>query len=101
MVGEDVPLCLAGNKCDLDKRVDPAEVEAFAKEHGAGLFWTSALANKNVDVCFLYLARAAIAVDKERRKKRALESDKAPDRLFIVDDKLAGKKKPDDSECCV
>jgi len=104
MVAEDIPICLAGNKSDLERErtVDINEVEAYANSLHIKVFWTSALTNRNVDACFVYLARAAVARARELAKLnpggKAKEDD--GDRL-ILSDAPDRKKAANESECCI
>lgn len=59
MLGEDIALCIAGNKIDLekDRHVEASEAEAYAKTVGAKHFHTSAKLNKGVEEMFFELAK--------------------------------------------
>lgn len=58
--GEEVVICLIGNKLDLGREeemaVDKKEIENFAKAHNVKYFLTSAKDNINVKEAFIYLA---------------------------------------------
>ena len=72
MVEDRIPIALAGNKSDLqhDRVVSEEQAEAVARETGAALFWTSALANRNVDQVFVHLVRQALAREQDKLLKR-------------------------------
>jgi len=59
VVGSDIKITIAGNKCDMVKhrQVDEKEAEEFAQSVGATHMLTSAKANKNVDEAFLDLTK--------------------------------------------
>mmetsp|Transcript_7066 Transcript_7066/g.10393 ORF Transcript_7066/g.10393 Transcript_7066/m.10393 type:complete len:179 (+) Transcript_7066:144-680(+) len=63
VVGENIVICIAGNKCDKKKeiRVDRATAEAYAEKVGAVHFYTSAKANKNVTEAFLELTKRIVS----------------------------------------
>ncbi|XP_033104843.1 ras-related protein Rab-21-like [Anneissia japonica] len=59
MLGNDICLCIAGNKIDLEKErhVSVAEAEAYASSVGAKHFHTSAKLNKGIEELFLDLSK--------------------------------------------
>ncbi|KAF2076118.1 hypothetical protein CYY_002580 [Polysphondylium violaceum] len=63
MLGNDISLCIIGNKADLEKsRVIPlAEAESYAKSVGAIHYSTSAKLNKGVEDLFLDLTKRMLA----------------------------------------
>lgn len=72
MLGEDIALCIAGNKIDLerDRHVDAAEAEAYAKTVGAKHFHTSAKLNKGIEEMFFELTKKML----ERQQKSEAKS---------------------------
>ena len=56
---ESVPLVIAGNKCDLERKrqVQTREGDAMAKEFGCPFFETSAALRHNVDEVFYEIVR--------------------------------------------
>jgi Ras-related protein Rab-21 len=61
VVGEDIVITIAGNKCDMkQKQVNDEEVIEYAKSVGANHLLTSAKANKNVDEAFLDITRRVL-----------------------------------------
>ncbi|KAL7718650.1 Sphingomyelin phosphodiesterase [Entamoeba marina] len=57
----DVPIVLAGNKCDLDERnVNVDDVNAFATERKCTYMETSAKTQKNVDEVFMHLTKQLV-----------------------------------------
>lgn len=60
VVGPDIVLCIAGNKCDLERQrqVELADAEAYAKGVGAHHFLTSAKTGRGVEEVFLDLAKS-------------------------------------------
>ncbi|EGG20448.1 Rab GTPase [Cavenderia fasciculata] len=59
MLGNDIVLCLIGNKCDLEKSrvITLEESEAYAASVGAKHYGTSAKLNKGVEELFLDLTK--------------------------------------------
>eukprot|EP00057_Strongylocentrotus_purpuratus_P012956 XP_011667430.1 PREDICTED: ras-related protein Rab-21-like [Strongylocentrotus purpuratus] len=59
MLGNDISLCIAGNKIDLEKQrnVSVADAEAYAASVGAKHFHTSAKLNKGIEEMFLDLSK--------------------------------------------
>lgn len=72
MLGEDIALCIAGNKIDLerDRHVDAAEAEVYAKTVGAKHFHTSAKLNKGIEEMFFELTKKML----ERQEKSEAKS---------------------------
>lgn len=64
MLGEDVCLCIAGNKMDLekDRAVPVGEAESYAASVKAKHFMTSAKQNRGIEELFLDLTRRMIEV---------------------------------------
>jgi len=87
MLGTDIVLCIAGNKCDLEKNrnVSLAEAEAYAESVGAKHYSTSAKLNKGVEDLFLEMSQKLISrapvqstsVNKPNTGLR-LEAEEAP-----------------------
>jgi len=67
MLGTDIVLAIAGNKCDLERnRVVPIDkAEAFALSVGARHYSTSAKLNKGVDELFLDLTKRMLASSQD------------------------------------
>ncbi|KAL7713510.1 Sphingomyelin phosphodiesterase [Entamoeba marina] len=64
----NVPIVLAGNKCDLDERnVSTEDIEGFASERQCTFMETSAKTQKNVDEVFTHLTRQL--VERAPKKK--------------------------------
>ncbi|CAH3104773.1 unnamed protein product [Pocillopora meandrina] len=102
MLGEDIALCIAGNKIDLekDRHVEASEAEAYAKTVGAKHFHTSAKLNKGVEEMFFELAKQML----ERQEKNEGNRDGIPDRgngrrknVVIVDEQ---PQRQSSSGCC-
>jgi len=89
MLGTDIVLAIAGNKCDLERnRVVPIDkAEAFATSVGARHYSTSAKLNKGVDDLFLELTKRMLASNQEIQPKNG-------------GFKWEEEKKTSDSKCC-
>lgn len=63
MLGKDVELVIAGNKCDMERNraVKNEDAEAYAKSVGAKHFITSAKLGKNVNEIFLHLSKKMLS----------------------------------------
>ncbi|XP_033739717.1 ras-related protein Rab-21-like [Pecten maximus] len=85
MLGNDINLCIAGNKIDLEKErhVSVAEAEAYATSVGAQHFHTSAKLNKGIEELFLDLSKAMIQRAGEDSQKNSKSSRKS---VLVVDD---------------
>ncbi|XP_035214837.1 ras-related protein Rab-21-like [Stegodyphus dumicola] len=66
MLGDDVCLCIAGNKTDLekDRAVPVGEAEAYAASVRAKHFSTSAKQNRGIEEMFLDLTRRMIEISE-------------------------------------
>ncbi|XP_076811307.1 ras-related protein Rab-21-like [Clavelina lepadiformis] len=64
MLGQDISLCIAGNKIDLEKsrHVSVEEAEEYALSVGAKHIHTSAKLNKGIDELFLALTKRMLQV---------------------------------------
>ncbi|MCX6650366.1 MAG: GTP-binding protein [Methanomassiliicoccales archaeon] len=51
-VAGDIPIIIIGNKCDLEMKIDKAEMQRFAAETGAPTMLTSARTGENVQEVF-------------------------------------------------
>jgi len=87
MLGNDICLCIAGNKTDLEKQrtVPVEEAESYAAEVGAHHFQTSAKLNHNIEELFLDLSERMVAATETfvrkpsmRRNVVVVEQDPVP-----------------------
>ena len=71
MVGNDIILAIAGNKCDLERnrQVSAEDAKTYAASVGAVHFNTSAKLNRGIDESFLFLARGMLT---EKSKQASL-----------------------------
>jgi len=104
MLGQDVCLCIAGNKIDLEKNrhVTVEEAEAYAASVGAKHFHTSAKMNRGIEELFLDLSKNMIekseASNTLGRGSARPGSTNRKSAVLVVDDSTAelGEKKG----CC-
>lgn len=71
MLGEDICLCIAGNKIDLEKNrhVSHEEAEEYARQVNAKHINTSAKLNRGIDEVFLTLTKRMLDVAEEQEQK--------------------------------
>ncbi|XP_048463884.1 ras-related protein Rab-21 [Rhincodon typus] len=91
MLGNDISLCIVGNKLDLekDRHVSVEEAEVYAESVGAKHFHTSAKLNKGIEELFLDLCKRMIeTAQAEERAKGNGNGQSANTRrgVQIVDD---------------
>nr|XP_057923478.1 ras-related protein Rab-21 [Doryrhamphus excisus] len=91
MLGNDICLCIVGNKIDLDKdrNVSTEEAESYAASVGAKHYQTSAKLNKGIEELFLDLCKRMMeAAQADERSKGNGGSQAATSRrgVQIVDD---------------
>ncbi|ESO85852.1 hypothetical protein LOTGIDRAFT_235789 [Lottia gigantea] len=102
MLGQDVCLCIVGNKVDLekDRHVTVAEAEEYAASVGARHFHTSAKLNRGIEELFLDLSKNMItkADDNTSKKSSSLGSGAGSRRsVIVVDDEQPTQKS---GGCC-
>lgn len=95
MVGPDIVITIAANKCDLEKErsVPDAVIAAYARQVGASYFNTSAKTGSGLDKAFQDIAKRALQQQQEKLASRSstgsLESGEVRRRhggLLIADD---------------
>jgi len=66
MLGNDIVLAIAGNKCDLERNrvVDIGKAESYAASVGAKHYHTSAKLNKGVNELFLELTQRMVSMNQ-------------------------------------
>ncbi|CAI9716874.1 ras-related protein Rab-21 [Octopus vulgaris] len=97
MLGNDICLCIAGNKIDLEKErhVSVSDAESYAESVGAKHFHTSAKLNKGTEELFLDLSKCMIEkADSNCQNKRGTNNRKT---VMVVEDEPAERKS---SGCC-
>lgn len=101
MLGDNVCLCIAGNKTDLekDRAVTVEEAESYASSVGAKHFHTSAKQNRGIEELFLELTKNTIAVADSNEEHRASSFGKGNRRNVIImdDDEEAQQRR---NGCC-
>jgi len=108
MLGDEICLCIAGNKIDLekDRNVQNSDAEEYARSVGAKLYHTSAKLNKGIDELFLDLSKRMLAKQEEDEAQMASNPNSSKSRdasqrkrnVVIVDEDEANK--PAKSGCC-
>ncbi|KAI9920573.1 hypothetical protein PsorP6_001447 [Peronosclerospora sorghi] len=82
IVGDDISICIAGNKSDLhrNRKVPEEEAKRYAESVGAAHFNTSAKLNRGLEEVFVELTRRMLSRTVEKKKKgRALIADDEDD----------------------
>ncbi|XP_065072037.1 ras-related protein Rab-21-like [Rhopilema esculentum] len=106
MLGDDICLCIAGNKTDLekDRHVDAQVAEDYARSVGAKHFHTSAKLNKGIDELFLDLTKTMHEkqtqdeIELAARGSSAQQAQNARRKNVVVVDDEPRKKQG--SGCC-
>lgn len=99
MLGDDVCLCIVGNKTDLekDRAVPIAEAESYAASVKANHFQTSAKQNRGIEELFLDLTRRMIEISEvNNHNANSLGRNTQRKNVVIVDDEPQQHK----SGCC-
>ncbi|XP_022293695.1 ras-related protein Rab-21-like [Crassostrea virginica] len=98
MLGNDICLCIAGNKIDLekDRHVSVAEAEAYAASVGAKHFHTSAKLSKGIEEMFLDLSKGMIEKAGQDNNRNNKDSTNRKS-VVVVDDDTPTQQK---SGCC-
>jgi len=106
MLGDDICLCIAGNKIDLekDRHVEASEGEAYAQSVKAKHYHTTAKLNKGIDEMFLDLTKRMMAKQEEEEKEiasdptstRTSRQSQRKKNVVIMDDEPQAKS----SGCC-
>lgn len=98
MLGNDICLCIAGNKIDLEKErhVSVADAEAYAASVGAKHFHTSAKLNKGIEEMFLDLSKSMIEKAGQDNNRNQKDSTNRKSVVVVDDDAPAHQK----SGCC-
>lgn len=98
MLGNDICLCIAGNKIDLEKErhVSVADAEAYAASVGAKHFHTSAKLNKGIEEMFLDLSKGMIEKAGQDNNRNQKDSTNRKSVVVVDDDAPAQQK----SGCC-
>eukprot|EP00695_Tsukubamonas_globosa_P002887 TRINITY_DN4106_c0_g1_i1.p1 TRINITY_DN4106_c0_g1~~TRINITY_DN4106_c0_g1_i1.p1 ORF type:complete len:121 (-),score=2.71 TRINITY_DN4106_c0_g1_i1:111-473(-) len=112
IVGPDIVIVIAGNKCDLERQrqVTAEEAQKYAESVGATHFPTSAKLGRGVEQAFMDLTKKMLAKkpadDTGKRRRNMLDdepiggSSSAPRKgqlRVVSDDEIAQKK---EGGCC-
>ncbi|PAA48266.1 hypothetical protein BOX15_Mlig001544g4, partial [Macrostomum lignano] len=101
--GDQVCLCIVGNKIDLaerERRVSPDEVAAFAESVGAAHCLTSAKLNCGVEEAFLGVARRMLERHQQTAAAAPPAADSARTSGIVLDDDPAGSGGGQSKACC-
>jgi len=107
MLGDDICLCIAGNKIDLekDRHVDASEAEEYARSVGARHFHTSAKLNKGIEEMFFDLAKRMLEQTKTQNSAPASQvgsgskpSKRSRNVVIVSDDHQSQQQKS--GGCC-
>merc|ERR1719354_854739 len=82
MLGQDICLCIAGNKIDLEKNrnVTVEQAEEYAKSVGAKHVHTSAKLNRGIDELFLSLTKNMLEVSAQQEQNQQTTSTRGASR---------------------
>lgn len=100
MLGNEISLCIAGNKIDLekDRHVTVAEAESYAASVGAKHYHCSAKLNKGVEEMFLDLAKNMIEKSDQDPVTRPGKNSRKS--VVVVDDSDTGQSHSGGGGCC-
>ncbi|EDO34991.1 predicted protein [Nematostella vectensis] len=103
MLGDDICLCIAGNKIDLekDRHVEASDAEAYAKTVGAKHFHTSAKLNKGIEEMFFELTKRMVDQQEKATTKtntNSLERGTSRRKNVVIVDEQPSKQKS--GGCC-
>lgn len=101
MLGNDICLCIVGNKIDLqkDRKVPAEEAEEYAASVGAKHFHTSAKLNKGIEDLFLDLSQRMIETAQESDQQKASNLGRISSQrknIIVMDDETQQTR----SSCC-
>lgn len=104
MVG-DIPLCIVGNKTDLEKHrnVSQEDAEQYSTSVKATHFQTSAKLNKGIDEVFLDITRRMLKDAQTRNKQASTETQQQHQRQSSKRSLLVTEEVPDQPSgggCC-
>lgn len=99
MLGNDICLCIVGNKIDLDRdrHVTVAEAEQYAASVGAKHYHTSAKLNKGIEELFLDLSKSMIEKAGDDNHKNSKGGNRKS--VLVVDDDTP-QQQEGKSGCC-
>lgn len=103
IVGNDILVCIVGNKCDLEKsrQVSDAEAEEYAASVGAAHFKTSAKTGRGVEEAFLHLAKSMLEKSTQQQQKSLLNKAHLRQRSTItVEDSDKDQSAAASGGCC-
>lgn len=100
MLGQDVCLCIAGNKTDLEKNrhVTVEEAESYAATVGAKHFHTSAKMNKGIEELFLDLSKSMMEKGDGTLTRGKSGTSNRKSAVMVVDDTEEPSQRK--SGCC-
>jgi len=104
MLGQDICLCIAGNKIDLERNrnVTVEQAEEYAKSVGAKHVHTSAKLNRGIDELFLSLTKNMLEVSaqQEQNQQTSTSTRGASRRGVVVMDSSNQEQEQQNKGCC-
>ncbi|OXA52625.1 ras-related protein Rab-21 [Folsomia candida] len=97
MLGNEICLCIAGNKSDLERErtVSTEEAESYAAMVGATHFYTSAKLNHNIEELFLHLTEQMITSSLGTERKQTGRRN-----VVVVEQEQPPSPRPTSKGCC-
>eukprot|EP01080_Neovahlkampfia_damariscottae_P000392 gene392-6806_t len=97
VVGDDIIITIAGNKCDLKKRqVEESDALAYCQKVGANHVYTSAKANKGVEEAFLDITKRIYKQKAQGTRQSVNDSFRTKNKIKIEE---PPEEKPSDPSC--
>jgi len=101
IVGSEIPIVIAGNKCDMEKNrhVKEDEADSYAQTVGALYIETSAKLNRNVEQVFLELTKRMLT-NAKNNQSTGLSRSKSKTKSLVIADDDNSQPTSSQSKCC-
>lgn len=102
MLGDNIVVCIVGNKVDLEKKkvVNTKEAEDYAASVGARHFHTSAKQNKGIQEMFLDMSKRLLETQGSGMAQPAVQPQRRPNSIMVQDDSRQPVPRQSGGGCC-